>query len=102
MWAVVGGLMALGLIFGRDRNHLDDWQAYLDSLPPAKRFCRQFEKELSSTMCGDIIEAEFGGRFNLADPVEAMEWTQCGVLDKCGAVIKAGVQIVAEIILDKK
>ena len=100
--AVVGGLMALGLIYGRDQDHLDDWQAYLDSLPPARRFCRQFEKELGSTMCGDIIEAEFGKGFNLADPVEAMEWAQCGSLEKCGAVIKAGVHIVAEIILDKK
>jgi len=78
MWCGCGWFNGFGLIFGRDQDHLDDWQAYLDSLPPARRFCRQFEKALGSTMCGDIIESEFGKRFNLADPVEAMEWMQCG------------------------
>lgn len=78
MWCGCGWFNGFGLIFGRDQDHLDDWQAYLDSLPPARRFCRQFEKALGSTMCGDIIDSEFGKRFNLADPVEAMEWMQCG------------------------
>lgn len=98
--AVTGGLIALGLIYGRDKENLNDWQAYLDSLPPARRFCRQFEKELGSTMCGDIVEAEFGKRFNLADPMEAMQWMNCGALKKCGGVIRKGVRFAAEIILE--
>lgn len=97
--AVTGSLMALGLIHGRDKEHLSDWQAYLKSLPPARRFCRRFEEELGSTMCGDIVEAEFGRRFDLADPVEAMQWMNCGALDRCGAVIGKGVRIAADIIL---
>ena len=97
--AVTGSLMALGLIHGRDKEHLSDWQAYLKSLPPARRFCRRFEEELGSTMCGDIVEEEFGQRFDLADPVEAMQWMNCGALDRCGAVIGKGVRIAADIIL---
>lgn len=97
--AVTGSLMALGLIHGRDKEDLSDWQAYLKSLPPARRFCRRFEEELGSTMCGDIVEAEFGRRFDLADPVEAMQWMNCGALDRCGAVIGKGVRIAADIIL---
>ena len=98
--AVTGSLMALGLVFGRDKENLNNWQAYLNSLPPARRFCRQFEKELGSTMCGDIVETEFGKRFNLADPVEAMEWFNCGALDRCGKVISKGVHIAADLILE--
>ena len=99
--AVIGSLMALGLVFGRGREELDDWQAYLNSLPPARRFCRRFEKEFGSTMCGDIVEKEFGRRFNLADPVESMTWINCGAIEKCGAVISKGVQLAAEIILSE-
>ena len=98
--AVTGCLMALGLVFGRDKENLNDWQAYLNSLPPSRSFCRQFEKELGSTMCGDIVETEFGKRFNLADPVEAMEWLNCGALERCGKVISKGVQIAADLILE--
>ena len=98
--AVTGSLMALGLIYGRDKEHLNDWQAYLKSLPPTRRFCRRFEEELGSTMCGDIVEAEYGQRFDLADPVDAMQWMNCGALDRCGAVIGKGVRIAANIILE--
>lgn len=98
--AVTGCLMALGLVYGRGKENLNDWQAYLNSLPPARRFCRQFEEELGSTMCGDIVETEFGKRYNLADPVEAMEWMNCGALERCGNVIAKGVHIAADLILE--
>lgn len=98
--AVTGSLMAMGLINGRGKENLNDWQAYLGSLPPARKFCRRFEAELGSTMCGDIVESQFGRRFDLADQVQAMEWMGCGALEKCGQVIKKGVQIAADIILE--
>src|SRR5512137_629296 len=50
--AVVGCLMAIGLVYGRD--NLDDWKGYLASLPPARRFCRRFEEQHGSTMCSAI------------------------------------------------
>jgi C_GCAxxG_C_C family probable redox protein len=98
--AVIGCLMVLGLVYGRDKENLNDWQSYLNSLPPSRRFCRQFEKEFGSTMCGDIVETEFGKRFNLADPIEAMEWFNCGAIEKCGEVISKGVHIAADLILE--
>jgi C_GCAxxG_C_C family probable redox protein len=100
--AVTGSLMALGLVYGRDKDKLNDWPAYLSSLPPARRFCRAFEKEFGSTMCGDIVEKQFGKRFNLADPADALEWVNRGAVDKCGDVIRHGVRITAEIIATKK
>ena len=98
--AVTGSLMALGLIHGRSKEDLNNWQAYLDPLPPSRKFCRRFEDEYGSTMCAEIVESQFGRRFDLADPVEAMQWMNCGALEKCGDVIGKGVRIAAEIILE--
>ena len=97
--AVVGCLMALSLVYGRER--LDDWEGYIRTLRPGRRFCRNFEKELGSTMCGDILESQFGRRYNLADPAEAAEWEKAGAQEKCSAVVTKAVQIAAEIIIEQ-
>jgi C_GCAxxG_C_C family probable redox protein len=97
--AVVGSLMALGLVFGRE--DLSDWDGYIASLPVARRFCRRFEKENSSTACGSILEAKLGKKFNLADAGEATEYLSAGGREVCGAVIISAVQIAAELIRRK-
>jgi C_GCAxxG_C_C family probable redox protein len=97
--AVTGALMALGLVYGRER--LDDHAAYMNSVRMARRFCRQFEKELGSTMCGDILESEFGKRYNLADPAESAEWMADCALERCTSVVSRGARIAAGIILDQ-
>lgn len=89
--------MALSLVYGRER--LDDWEGYIGALRPGRRFCRTFEKELGSTMCGDILESQFGRRYNLADPAEAAEWEKAGAQEKCSAVVSKAVRIAAEIII---
>jgi len=96
--AVVGCLMALSLVYGRER--LDDWEGYMRSLRPGRRFCRRFEKEMGSTMCGDILESQFGRRYNLADPADAAEWQKANAQGKCSAVVAAAVRIAAEIIIE--
>lgn len=98
--AVIGSMMALGLIYGRE--NLDDQQGFLTSLPPARKFCYRFEKELGSTMCGDILESKFGKRYDLADPAQVAEWQAAGALDKCTAVVRSAVRIAAQIIMEKK
>lgn len=35
--AITGGLMVLGLIHGRGKDKFNNWQAYLDSLPPFQK-----------------------------------------------------------------
>jgi C_GCAxxG_C_C family probable redox protein len=97
--AVTGSLMALGLMYGRDR--LDDAAGFTSSLRVARKFCRAFDEELGSTMCADILESEFGKRYNLADPVESAEWMADCALERCSAVVSKGVRIAARIILDQ-
>ena len=91
--------MALGLIYGRSRENLHDFQSFQKSLPPARQFCRRFEKEVGSTMCGDIIESDLGRRYDLANPEQAVEWMSDGGIDKCEVVVRKGVHIAAKIIM---
>jgi C_GCAxxG_C_C family probable redox protein len=98
--AVIGSLMALGLVFGRD--NIDDMPGYLRSLPPARKFCRQFEKEHSSTMCGAILETKLGKRYNLANPMESAMYLSSGGPEKCAEVVASAVRIAAEIIMSKE
>jgi C_GCAxxG_C_C family probable redox protein len=94
--AVVGSLMAIGFVYGRD--DLDDWHAYLASLPPARRFARRFVDRNGSTACESILEAKLGRKFNLADPGESLQYVEAGGAEACGEVIASAVQIAAELI----
>lgn len=98
--AVVGGLLALGIVYGRDR--LDDWEGYLSSLRPARSFCRAFERKFGSTMCSEVLRSLFGKTFNLAKPAEAEEWRKAGALEKCLIPVSKGCHMDAEIIMEKK
>jgi len=104
--AVVGCLIALGLVYGRER--LDDGPGIIASMIPAATFCRRFEEEFGSTMCGDILESQLGKRFSVAEPAEFdeyaavfQEYVAAGGLEKCGALARKAVRIAAEVILDK-
>ena len=98
--AVTGCLMCLGLIFGRDR--LDDWETYRKSLVPAAEFTERFKEIRGSLNCGDIVETEFGKRYDLLDPDDHKEYVRQGATEKCTKVVLSGVRIAADIILRDK
>ena len=47
--AVIGALMAIGLIHGRETP--EDAEGSQSTFGPAVRFCKKFGKELGSCMC---------------------------------------------------
>ncbi len=98
--AITGALMAMGLIYGRDR--LDDWEKYRSSLIPTNKFCERFEGELGTTLCHKIQEHAFGKSFNLMDPKDLREFQKSGATTKCSAVVRKATHIAADIILDTK
>ena len=99
--AVTGSLMALGLIFGRDKEDLGNFRKYQRSLPTARKFCFRFEEALGSTLCSEIIEDKFGRPYDLANRRDALLWAASGAKEKCGEVVAVGVRIAGEIILEK-
>jgi C_GCAxxG_C_C family probable redox protein len=98
--AVIGSLMALGLVFGRD--DLADWKGYLGSLPSARRFCAQFEGVNGSTACNVILKEKLGRSFDLADRGEALEYVSAGGPEVCGDVVASAVEIASEGIERKR
>lgn len=97
--AVVGSLMAIGLVYGRD--DLEDWHGYLGSLPPARRFTRRFEELNASTQCEPILETKLGRKFNLADTAQSLEYVEAGGPQVCGEILAGAARIAAEIIAKK-
>jgi C_GCAxxG_C_C family probable redox protein len=97
--AVIGCLMALGLVFGRDE--LDDWTGYIGSLPSARRFCRRFEEEHGSVACVTILEEKLGRRFDLADRAEALEYVAASGPQACGEIVATAVLMASEEIVKK-
>ena len=97
--AVVGSLMAIGLVYGRD--DLEDWHGYIGSLPSARRFTRRFEELHGSTACSSILEAKLGRRFNLADTGDSLKYVEAGGPKACGDVVASAVQAASGIIAKK-
>lgn len=98
--AVTGPLMALGLVYGRDRHHLDNWETYQKSLIPAGAYCGRFEQEFGTTLCHEVQEVKFGRCFRLTDPGELQDFQNAGATDKCSEVVRKAVHMAAEIILE--
>lgn len=98
--AVIGSLMALGLVYGRD--DIDDQAAFAGSLTPARRFCRRFERENGSTRCEEILEAKMGRKFNLADRTEATDYASAGGMRVCSDVVASAVLAAAELMATRK
>ena len=98
--AITGSLMAMGLLFGRDR--IDDWETYRASLIPTGEFIDRFREVQGSTDCSEIVETEFGRKYDLLDPADHAEYVKAGATEKCTAVVQQAVRIAADIILREK
>jgi C_GCAxxG_C_C family probable redox protein len=98
--AITGPLMVFGLIYGRGKNQLHDWDVYRKSLVPSGGFCRLFEEEFGSTMCRDIQKATFGRSFQLTNPEDLKEFQEADATGKCSSVVRKAVRMAAEIILN--
>ena len=74
--AVVGCLMALGLVYGRDS--LNDREGLMASIPPAREFCRQFEDQVGGITCQEILSKELGKNYDLSKQAEVADYLACG------------------------
>ena len=74
--AILGGLMALGLVVGRE--NINDTQAYRDAMVPSDEIITEFKKQLQetfgfedklvNTICRDIQIRIYGNSFDLTNP----------------------------------
>ena len=104
--ALLGGLMALGLVYGRD--DIRDTQAYRDAMKPANEivdeFKRRLEEEfgfdetLESTICRDIQEHIYGRSFDLNNPEDYPLFIEAGGHgdDGCPKTCAVAAKVTAE------
>lgn len=98
--AVIGAIMALGLIFGR--TDPKDGAAVQTTMGAARKFCRRFEQEFGSCNCRDIQQKIFGRTFNFTIPEESEAWSAADGGNKCRMPAGKAARIASEIILDLK
>ncbi len=98
--AVVGGLMAVGLVWGREDPK--DMDSFFRAISKGRKFCEAFEKEFSTVMCRAIVKQRFGKELNLADPEDAKEFERMDGFRVCSYVPGKAARIVAGMILDAR
>ena len=105
--AVIGGLMALGLAYGRDKLCDPEWRTPKANEEMFKlrnkvwRFCEAFKQEFGSTMCGDIRPQIMGRDYNTMDPKEQQQFLEDGGAKKCRVPPERAARIAAEILLEE-
>ena len=98
--AVIGGIMALGLAFGREKP--EDGEAVLRTTKAARKLCRRFEQALGGCNCRDVQHHIFGRSFNLTDLKDGEEFIKAGAQKKCRLPAGTAARIVGEIILEAR
>jgi len=111
--AFIGGVMALGLLYGRDRETMkhpneevrfhrrEEIESRLGTL--IKKLRARFEGEYGSIICDDIETKVFGRSFDKWNPEDRKEKDRMGGHDdKCPSVVGKGARWAAELILEEQ
>lgn len=108
--AIIGALMALGLVMGRET--MEDTPQYRATMNPANDLCQRFQTalqtefhfpgKLKSTLCRDIHKKLYGRAFNLNDKEEYQAFLDAGGHSDngCPKVCGIAAQLAAEMILN--
>jgi C_GCAxxG_C_C family probable redox protein len=99
--ALVGGLLAIGSIVGRDYKSFKAGEKKRRVFIYAKKLYDKFLAEYDSPLCKDVQKKIFGRSYNLLDPKEYIEFEKAGAhIDKCPSVSANVTRWAAKIILD--
>lgn len=108
--ALLGGLMALGLVVGRE--DIRDTATYAASMVPAEQIITEFKRRLQtdfdfkepldSTICWDIQKRIYGRSFNLNDPKDYKDFLEMGGHGDqgCPKVCAVAAEVTAEKLIN--
>lgn len=85
--AVTGGMMALGILYGRD----DAKQPYEPVYKKVRQFLRLFEEEFGSINCFELTG------FDLSKQKERLAFAEKGMIEKCRHFTGRAARLVAEL-----
>ena len=108
--AIIGALLSLGLVIGRER--MEDFDAYQRAMKVGgevrDKFMKElegqfgFKEELESTLCRHIQEKIYGRSYDLADEKDRQAFLDAGGHSETGCPKVCGIaaQVVAETIIE--
>lgn len=108
--ALLGGLMALGLMIGRE--NITDTQVYRDAMVPSYEIIKDFQERLKetfgfsepleNTICKDIQERIYGESFDLTDPGSYKAFLDAGGHgdEGCPLVCAIAAEVTAKKLLE--
>lgn len=96
--ALIGGIMAIGLLVGSDK--LEEFEAYKQSMELSYELYNQFKKIYHSTRCYEIQEQVFGRSYDFKDKEESEAWYRDGGLYECPMVCATAARLAAKIIIE--
>ncbi|MCW4050149.1 MAG: C-GCAxxG-C-C family protein [Candidatus Bathyarchaeota archaeon] len=106
--AYLGGLMALGLVAGRE--DIRDTQTYRDAMKPANEIRTAFmnrlqevfgfKEPLENTICTDIQERIYGRSYDLTNPIQYKDFLDAGGHSDqgCPLVCAVAAEVTAKIL----
>jgi len=92
--ALIGGLMVLGVVFGR-RKMEDCLAGIIDGIRPARRLVKHFQGRFSTVNCRELTQTD------LADPVKADAYFAGGGIEKCAGITGEVAALVADLLYDE-
>ena len=93
--ALIAGMMALGLVFGRER--IEDFPALAGSMVPARALYTRFREEFGSCLCRDVMTTQLGRFYDLA--TEYQQFQEAGGYERCSRVVAKTARMAADLIL---
>lgn len=99
--SLVGGIMAIGLAFGRDKPESStDSPGYMRAIMLSAELCQRFRDELGGTSCRELQKSLCGRSFDFWDPQQLAEWRSIGGNEKCrDRIVGRAAELAAELIL---
>lgn len=88
--AFTGSVMAIGMKMGRSDSK--DKEAISKLYGKCQKFWNQFERELGSTFCYNLIG------YHLDNEDERQKWLASGGMDKCSAIVEKTAGMLCDFI----
>ena len=93
--ALTGGLIVLGLLYGR-KDFDEGLEGIVAGVRPMRKLVRYFEEKHKTVDCRDITKTD------ISDPIKGPEYFDHGGLEKCANMIADVAAFVGEILYDEK
>ena len=104
--ALIGCIMAIGLIVGREK--LEDKEQYQKALEPAIEMYNKFREKIGHTLCHEIHRIRYGKVYRLYIPEERDAFHNMGghgrkgCPEVCGIAAQTGGEIILRLMNERK